>query len=562
MVSDEVELTVEALPPTYLGPTWARDENGLFVRPRKTLGWEIAGWASKYLIDPNSDPHNPQPWRFTNEQLRFVAWWYALDDEGDFIYRQGVLQRLKGWGKDPLLAAICMIELCGPSRFAGWGEDGNPMGKPHPAAWVQVAAVSKDQTKNTMKMFPLIISEQLKVDYQLEVGKELIHGLGGRIGLEAVTSNYRSLEGGRVTFAVLNETHHWISTNNGIDMYRTADNNAAKLGNRYLAITNAYLPGEDSAAEKMRGAYEDILEGRDEDLGFLYDSIEAHPDTPLTKAGLTFAIPLIRGDSWWVKPKNVIPSALKSDMPAARSRRMYLNQIVAGEDALWNEADFDRLEVQDQLRPGDKIVLGFDGGKSDDATALVAIRVDDGFIQPLCIEEPPRRTNARDENAPRWEVDRQKVDGIVRSAFRMYKVQGFYADVALWESYLINWTEDFGAGLTVKSTAAKPIDWDMRGGKVGGNRKVTLAHEALMRNLLDRKLHHRGKKDPLTRTMRRHLLNARRRENDHGVSFSKESRESPKKVDAYAALMLANACWNDYRSKDKGKSKTGRGWFI
>jgi hypothetical protein len=29
----------------------------------------------------------------------------------------GVLQRPKGWGKDPLLAVICMVEFVGPSRF-------------------------------------------------------------------------------------------------------------------------------------------------------------------------------------------------------------------------------------------------------------------------------------------------------------------------------------------------------------------------------------------------------------------------------------------------------------
>jgi hypothetical protein len=37
-------------------------------------------------------------WQFTLEQLRFVLWWYAVDESGEFVYRTGVLQRLKGWG--------------------------------------------------------------------------------------------------------------------------------------------------------------------------------------------------------------------------------------------------------------------------------------------------------------------------------------------------------------------------------------------------------------------------------------------------------------------------------
>ena len=58
------------------------------------------------------------------------------------------------------------------------------------------------------------------------------------------------------------------------------------------------------------------------------------------------------------------------------------------------------------------------------------------------------------------------------------------------------------------------------------------------------------------------MLNAVRRDGDFGVGFSKESPESPKKIDAYSALVLANACLNDYRAKDKGKPKTGRAWWI
>ena len=77
------------------------------------------------------------------------------------------------------MAVICLIELCGPSRFSHWADDDTPVGRPHPNPWVQVAAVSKDQTRNTMKVFPTVISEELKADYQLDVGIEQIRGMGG-----------------------------------------------------------------------------------------------------------------------------------------------------------------------------------------------------------------------------------------------------------------------------------------------------------------------------------------------------------------------------------------------
>jgi phage terminase large subunit-like protein len=89
--------------------------------------------------------------------------------------------------------------------------------------------------------------------------------------------------------------------------------------------------------------------------------------------------------------------------------------------------------------------------------------------------------------------------------------------------------------------------------------KVTRAHERLMQSIFDGKLSHNG-----DRTFRRHVLNARRRVNNYGVSFGKESKDSPRKVDAYAALMLAHEALNDYRtSGKKTKKPTGsRAWFV
>ncbi len=51
------------------------------------------------------------------EQGRFLLWWYAIDEKGLFRYRYGVLQRAKGWGKDPLAGAIALCELMGAVPF-------------------------------------------------------------------------------------------------------------------------------------------------------------------------------------------------------------------------------------------------------------------------------------------------------------------------------------------------------------------------------------------------------------------------------------------------------------
>lgn len=535
--------------PVKIGPTWMKDPTtNKWILPEKTLGWQIAGWCAEWLKAEDGGP-----WKFTREQLRFILWWYAVDDNGRFIYRKAVLQRMKGWGKDPLLAVMCLVELCGPSRFSHWDEQGNPVGVPHPQAYVQVSAVNQAQTTNTMDLIPSLMSDEFIAHYKIRAGAEIIRANGGKQKLVAVTSSYRALEGKRTTFTLMNETHHWIVGNAGIKMYETIDGNATKKDSRYLAITNAYLPGEDSVAEKMRDAYEAILEGRAQDIGFLYDSLEAHSKAPLSGPLLPHVLNRVRGDAKWLRIETIIQSIMDTTMAPARSRRMWLNQIVAEEEALYGPEQWDHLaDHDDVIAPGEKVCLGFDGGKTDDATALVAIRVSDMLAMPVIVEEKPDGPLGDG-----WEVDRDKVDRAVRDAFRTFDVVGFYADVALWESYISDWAEDFGEQLVVKAPGRDAISWDMR----SSLQRVTRAHERLVQTIFDGKLKHNG-----DRTLRRHVMNVRRRDNNYGTSFGKETKDSPKKVDAYAALMLAHEALNDYRTgkanKPRKRERTGRAYFI
>lgn len=203
------EYTVEAV---YIGPTWARGEDGRFLLPERTLGWQILRWIARYINGGGGMSFQP-----TKEQARFILWWYALDEQGRFVYRDGVLQRIKGWGKDPIVAVLALVEMLGPCRFSHWAEEsdeewdiavGDPVGVEHEQGWVQVVAVSAEQTKNTMKLLPAMISKQLMAEHgmtKLDIGKTFISAYGGSRVIEAVTSSPATLEGGRPTFTILNE---------------------------------------------------------------------------------------------------------------------------------------------------------------------------------------------------------------------------------------------------------------------------------------------------------------------------------------------------------------------
>lgn len=348
---------------------------------------------------------------------------------------------------------------------------------------------------------------------------------------------------------LLNETHHFVHGNHGDKMFEVVTDNATKMNARYLSITNAYLPGEDSVAEKIRESWEKEVELFGEDASdLLMDSLEAPPHVQMTGRVLRVVIEMVRGDAKWLNPDAIISKIRSGAQSLSRSKRMWLNSTVADDDGLYQPDQWKVLERNTTLLPDEKIVLGMDGGRTEDSTAIVAIRVSDHVAFKLGLWEKPDGPAGDD-----WEVPHEQVVEAVHAAFRTYNVVGFYADVAYWESFIHEWSRLYGDRLAVQSSPSNPIAWDMRSQK-----RATLAHEQLVRAIFDGTIGHNGDLQ-----LRRHVLNARRSENNFGVSFRKESRSSPKKVDAYAALMLAYTCLRDFETKGKEEApRTGRAWFF
>lgn len=578
----DTDAVPETVVPVAIGPSWTRGEDGSFVKPAFTLGWHVLLWTAAYLQHATG-----RPWRYTSEQVRLVLWWYALDPvTGEWLYRDAVLQRLKGWGKDPFGATLCAVEFVGPSR-PQWVEDafgrrlrvagpndpsgvpeGQPVGVRHPEAWVQIAAVSKDQTRNTMTLFPGLFTKKAISEYGIDLGKEIIYAFKGQCRIEAVTSSPRALEGGRTTFTLLNETHHWLSTNSGHDMAAVIERNATKSADgaaRTYALTNAFEPGEDSVAEQTRDAFEAVEAGRSEDVGLLYDSLEAPPEAKLTKAWIPRVLEAVRGDSVWLNIPRILKSILDPRNPPSRSRRFWFNQIVAAEDSWLARHQWDACAREDlALVDGDEIVAFFDGSKSDDATGLVACRMSDGLLVTLGVWQKPA---AWPDKVP-WTVPREDVDGVVANTFARFKVLAFFADPGsgqddedgdlYWDAYIDRWGQAHGKKLLLRAVTAGPkahaVRWDMR-----SKANQALFTEAVKRthtDVVERTLLHDGH-----RMLRTHVVNARRRTNQWGVTIGKEHRESARKIDlavcAVGARMLRRTVLNSpkHQGRPRGRGK-------
>lgn len=561
-----------------VGPVWQKTVDGDWYLPEKTLGWGVLEWLSEYVNTPggHDDPArmamllafwdagsqiSEKAFIPTDEQVRFILWWYAVDERGSYVYREGCFRRMKGAGKDPLIAALALVELCGPVAFSHFDENGDPVGKTRHAAWVQIAAVSQDQTKNTFRLFPIMVSEKLKATYGLEMHKFLVYtAAGGQ--MEAVTASPASMEGNRPTFVIENEIQWWGTgpsgeVNDGHAMNDVIEGNVTKIpGARKLAICNAHIPGYDTVAERVYDSWNDIQAGNAVDVGLLYDALEAPADTPVSEipsekedpegyaAGiekLMEGLKVARGDSYWLPLEEILLSVLDTKNQITESRRKFLNQVNAHEDAWISPNEWNRCYPKGgprPLEPGDRITLGFDGSKSNDWTALVACRVEDACLFLIKHWDP--------EKGPDGEVPREDVDATVRSCFQRYDVVGFRADVKEFEAYVDKWSEDFRRTLKVPAAPGKPVAFDMR----GQTKRFAFDCERFLDAVLEQEMLHDA--HPV---LKQHVLNARRYPTTFdAISIRKASKDSSKKIDAAVCAVLAFGSRYDFLVSKKNRA--------
>ena len=479
----------------------------------RTVGWSVLGWMAEYLIQPDG-PDAGTPLRLTREQVRILLRWYAVDERGRFLYRRGVIRRCKGHGKSPFLAAVACAELCGPVRFDGWAAGGKPVAIPHPAPWIQVAAVSREQTRNTMTVFPGMFSDTAIETYGVDIGKEIIHTRsGGRI--EAVTSSPRALEGGRPSLVIADETSHWVRSNAGHEMADAIRRNLGKSrdgSGRSLELTNAHLVGEESVAELTHVAAQAV----DWRLpGVYYDSLEAPPVPDLTDLeAVRAAVVAASGDSTWIDVDRIVGEISDPATPASVARRFYLNQVVEADAEEWlPSGTWAACEQKHGIEPHAQIVCGFDGSFAADSTAIIGVTLGDNpHIDVLgCWERP--------EGAPaHWRIDILDVEERIRQICKEYEVKEITADPYRW-SRSLELLRDEGLPVTeFPQSAARMVPATQRFAEAVSNHQLT----------------HSGDE-----RLARHIANAVLKVDNRGPRLAKPSKWSPKRIDCAVAAVMA-----------------------
>lgn len=411
-------------------------------KPFPSLGWVLLDWWADHLPSPRDADGELI---FTDEQARILLRWYELNPQtGGFLYRRGASRRSKGWGKSPVEAAKCIAELAGPVRFDGWDANGEPVGRPwgldgDPEAWVQIGAVSEDQTENTHSVVYWMLTvndgraaDELKIDAGLT--RSYLRDGNHRGKLEPVTAAAGSREGQPITYGCLDETHLWTPRNGGKRLAATIRRNVGKMGGRSYETTNAFDPGDDSVAQATDKA---ALTGA---RGVFYDAVEA-PRFDFDAASdeeLRKALAVAYGDAWWVDLDRIVADIRDPDMTAEDAQRFHLNwNVKSAERAIDPKVWALQERKGEKPAKGSRIGVGFDGSISGDSTWLV------GSYQGRLFEIA-RWDRPLGPVGNGWRVPRLEVRAKVAEVFETWDVGRMLCDPPKWQTEIEEWADLYG----------------------------------------------------------------------------------------------------------------------
>jgi phage terminase large subunit-like protein len=516
----------------------------------RSLGWVAVWWIETFCVHGPGDVQGMEV-KLDDEFAGFVLDSYALGDDGRRLYDSAFISRAKGRAKSELAGFIALFEAMGPARFSHFSDGtdvyerngqsyqyspGEPVGIEVVAPVIRCLATEETQAGNTYDNIHFNLTEgPLAEGLPRDAAGLTRIFLPGGGEIIPSTASSSSKDGGKESFLVYDETHLYTS-NELKRMYQTTRRNLAKrkLAEPWsLETSTMYLPGENSVAEETHNLAKAIKEGKTKRQRLLFDHREADPDIDLSdeeqvRAGLKEAY----GPFAEVMDIDRIVNEIYDPRNNPQdSRRYYFNQPTSSKDAWISAPEWMACIKQSEVKKGEEIALGFDGSRKrsrgvTDATGLIGCRISDGHLFEIKVWEQPDGPAGED-----WEVPTAEVDFEVRKAHETYKVVGFFADPAKWESYIAQWESDFGKGYKVKSSTQHPIEWWMTGNR---SYLVVRALEQFYNAVADKELSHDG-----SLALSRHILNARRRLGRSGLSIAKEHPDSKNKIDAAVAAVLA-----------------------
>lgn len=497
-----------------------------------TLGPLVVDWMHQNLVFGPGDLLG-EPLVLSEEQQAFIYSFYELmphghPEAGRRRFKRCALSIAKGLAKTELAAFVAIAELApdAPVRFAGWGEDGEPLGRPVTDPMVILCAFSEQQSDELCfgAMRRIILESRLEPKFNVGLGK--IQRRVGHGKAVSVASSPSARDGARTTFCVQDETHHWTSQR----LRKAHQVLIANLPKRpqsdpwSLEVTTAPEPGLKSVAEETMDFAHAIADGKVRDQRLFYFHRESSDELDLdTEEGARAAVIEASGcAAEWRDIEGVVTMWADPTTDRRWWQRVWCNKLVRSSMQAFDAKLFKELAVlESPVQEGDLITLGFDGAIFRDATAIIATHVETGYQWTVGVWEQPF-------GHVDWKVPEDEVDDVVNDMFARFNVWRFYADPPYWQSWLAEWQGKFGKDTVVEwwTNRRKAMTYALE------NYDTAIKTNTLTHDGDDRLIQHIGNSF-------RHDLHERDEDDKRLWLIRKERPDSPRKIDCAMASVLS-----------------------
>lgn len=503
-----------------------------------TLGPEVCAFIEDALVFGPGDLRG-EPAVLDDEKRALIYRMYEVYPKGHGMagrrrFKRAALSLAKGLAKTELAAwiAACELHAEAPVRFDGWGADGNPVGKGVRDPYIPLVAYTEEQSDELAYGTLRTILEEGPLADDFDIGLERIMRKAGDGRAVSLSSSPNARDGARTTFQVLDETHWWtLARLKQAHQTMMANLPKRKMSDPWaLEVTTAPEPGAGSVAEATMEYAQAVSEGRQKDSRLFFFHRQAADSHDLeTREGRHDAVVEASGPAAeWRDIDGIVALADDPTTDLAYWERVWTNRLVKSESKAFDPLRWDELSSDDgEPQDGETIVLGFDGSMFNDSTALLGGVIATRHIFVLGIWERPY-------NATEWQVPVDEVDDAVMAAFERWNVWRLYGDPPYWQAQMSKWAGQFGS--------ERVIEW-----WTNRRQQMTRSLESFQTAIKSGDVSHDGNAD-----LRRHIANSVRHDlpqrDEQGrplYLIRKERSDSPNKIDAAMAAVLAVEAMND-----------------
>lgn len=414
--------------------------------------------------------------------------------------RTALVSLPRGNGKTALAAMLALAEL-----FVG-----------PPSAEVLVVASDQRQANITMNLARRMVELNPELAERVQVYKDRLYVPHNDANLVPLPAEYGALQGYDPSLLIVDELH--VVTAEVWEAATTAS------GKRAESLTLAISTPASSEDSVMWGL---VKHGRTGTDAQFYFKEYAAPDgcDVADREAWRIANPALA-----CKDPFLAEDAMESVRKTIREptfRQLRLGQWVKGSDSWLPFGAWEKLADPDREVTG-KVVLAFDGSASGDSTALIGCTVGpDPHLFVAGLWENP--------GDKRWRVPRGEVAERVRDLFQTYDVAELAADPWGWRSELEDWAEEHGT--------KRVLEWN-----TAHAQRMAPATDRMFQAVSTGSLSHDGDE-----RMAAHFSHAVAKSTSLGDLISKDKRNSPRKIDAAVAAVVAldRAAFHTKKSKKR-----------